>query len=148
MSCTEGNITIDGKEVSYRFCNQLIMYLTQKSHIFSENFWDNVSIFDSFNKDVLENDNKYIPSNKVDTLLKSENNNELSGGEKQVVNYLRAVISERDILLLDEPFSAMDKVMEDYVCNKLLEMKDKTIIMITHNVEKDFLDKFDEVIYM
>lgn len=124
------------------------MYLTQKSHIFSENFWDNVSIFDSFNKDVLENDNKYIPSNKVDTLLKSENNNELSGGEKQVVNYLRAVISERDILLLDEPFSAMDKVMEDYVCNKLLEMKDKTIIMITHNVEKDFLDKFDEVIYM
>lgn len=148
LSCTEGNITIDGKEVSYRFCNQLIMYLTQKSHIFSENFWDNVSIFDSFNKDVLENDNKYIPSNKVDTLLKSENNNELSGGEKQVVNYLRAVISERDILLLDEPFSAMDKVMEDYVCNKLLEMKDKTIIMITHNVEKDFLDKFDEVIYM
>lgn len=124
------------------------MYLTQKSHIFSENFWDNVSIFDSFNKDVLENDNKYIPSNKVDTLLKSENNNELSGGEKQVVNYLRAVISARDILLLDEPFSAMDKVMEDYVCNKLLEMKDKTIIMITHNVEKDFLDKFDEVIYM
>lgn len=124
------------------------MYLTQKSHIFSENFWDNVSIFDSFNKDVLENDNKYIPSNKVDTLLNSENNNELSGGEKQVVNYLRAVISARDILLLDEPFSAMDKVMEDYVCNKLLEMKDKTIIMITHNVEKDFLDKFDEVIYM
>ena len=148
LPCTEGNITIDGKEVSYRFCNQLIMYLTQKSHIFSENFWDNVSIFDSFNKDVLENDNKYIPSNKVDTLLNSENNNELSGGEKQVVNYLRAVISARDILLLDEPFSAMDKVMEDYVCNKLLEMKDKTIIMITHNVEKDFLDKFDEVIYM
>lgn len=148
LSCTEGNITIDGKEVSYRFCNQLIMYLTQKSHIFSENFWDNVSIFDSFNKNILENDNKYIPSNKVDTLLKSENNNELSGGEKQVVNYLRAVISGRDILLLDEPFSAMDKVMEDYVCNKLLEMKDKTIIMITHNVEKDFLDKFDEVIYM
>ena len=38
--------------------------------------------------------------------------------------------------------------MEKYVCSKLLEMEDKTIIMITHNVEKDFLDKFDNIIYI
>ncbi|WP_459541917.1 ABC transporter ATP-binding protein, partial [Parvimonas micra] len=148
LSCTDGRITIDDREVSYRFCNQLIMYLTQKSHIFSENFWDNVSIFDSFDKTVLERDNRYIPQNKVDILLKSKNNNELSGGEKQLVNYLRAILSGKEILLLDEPFSAMDKNMEKYVCSKLLEMEDKTIIMITHNVEKDFLDKFDNIIYI
>ena len=148
LSCTGGRITIDDREVSYRFCNQLIMYLTQKSHIFSENFWDNVTIFDSFDKTVLERDNRYIPQNKVDILLKSKNNNELSGGEKQLVNYLRAILSGKEILLLDEPFSAMDKSMEKYVCSKLLEMEDKTIIMITHNVEKDFLDKFDNIIYI
>jgi len=107
LSCTGGRITIDDREVSYRFCNQLIIYLTQKSHIFSENFWDNVSIFDSFDKTVLERDNRYIPHNKVDILLKSKNNNELSGGEKQLVNYLRAILSGKEILLLDEPFSAM-----------------------------------------
>ena len=148
FSCTDGSITIDDREVSYRFCNQLIMYLTQKSHIFSESFWDNVTIFDSFDKTVLERDNRYIPQNKVDILLKSKNNNELSGGEKQLVNYLRAILSGKEILLLDEPFSAMDKNMEKYVCSKLLEMEDKTIIMITHNVEKDFLDKFDNIIYI
>ncbi|EGV09833.1 ABC transporter, ATP-binding protein [Parvimonas sp. oral taxon 393 str. F0440] len=126
----------------------MIMYLTQKSHIFSENFWDNVSIFDSFDKTILEMDNRYIPRNKVDILLKSKNNNELSGGEKQLVNYLRAILSGKEILLLDEPFSAMDKNMEKYVCSKLLEMEDKTIIMITHNVEKDFLDNFDDIIYI
>lgn len=38
--------------------------------------------------------------------------------------------------------------MEKYVCNKLLEMEDKTIIMITHNVEKDFLDNCDDIIYI
>lgn len=148
LICTEGNITIDDRKVSYRFCNQLIMYLTQKSHIFSTNFWNNVSIWGSFYKTILEKGDKYIPENKVEILLKSENNNELSGGEKQLVNYLRAVLSGREILLLDEPFSAMDKAMENYVCNRLLEMKDKTIIMITHNVEKEFLDKFDHIIYM
>ena len=72
----------------------------------------------------------------------------LSGGEKQLVNYLRAILSGKEILLLDEPFSAMDKNMEKYVCSKLLEMEDKTIIMITHNVEKDFLDNFDDIIYI
>ncbi|MCI5997322.1 MAG: ABC transporter ATP-binding protein [Peptoniphilaceae bacterium] len=148
ITCTGGSITIDDRKVSYRFCNQLIMYLTQKSHIFSTNFWNNVSIWGSFDKTILEKGDKYIPENKVEILLKSENNNELSGGEKQLVNYLRAVLSGREILLLDEPFSAMDKAMENYVCNRLLEMKDKTIIMITHNVEKEFLDKFDHIIYM
>lgn len=107
-----------------------------------------LSLWGSFDKTILEKDDKYIPENKVEILLKSENNNELSGGEKQLVNYLRAVLSGREILLLDEPFSAMDKAMENYVCNRLLEMKDKTIIMITHNVEKEFLDKFDHIIYM
>ncbi len=120
----------------------------KEQHIFSTNFWNNVSIWGSFDKTILEKGDKYIPENKVEILLKSENNNELSGGEKQLVNYLRAVLSGREILLLDEPFSAMDKAMENYVCNRLLEMKDKTIIMITHNVEKEFLDKFDHIIYM
>ncbi|WP_314720450.1 hypothetical protein [Parvimonas micra] len=61
---------------------------------------------------------------------------------------MRAILSGKEILLLDEPFSAMDKNMEKYVCNKLLEMEDKTIIMITHNVEKDFLDNCDDIIYI
>lgn len=148
LSCTSGSITIDKREVSYRFSNQLIMYLTQKSHIFSEDFWNNISIFESFDKTILEKDNKYIPKNKFDILLETEDSSKLSGGEKQLVNYLRAILSKREILLLDEPFSQMDKIMEEYVCDKLLKMEDKTIIMVTHNTKEEFLKKFDYVIYM
>lgn len=148
LSLTNGYITIDKRNVSYRVCNQVIMYLTQKSHIFSENFFDNVTIFNSFDKTILEKNNKYVPKNMLDILLKSKNNTKLSGGEKQLVNYLRLVLSKKEILLLDEPFSQMDKTTEEYICDKLLKMEDKTIIMVTHNVKKEFLNKFDDVIYM
>lgn len=62
---------------------------------------------------------------------------ELSGGMRQRVSFLRATLSGSDILLLDEPFSALDALTKLFMQEWLLERWErdkKTILFITHDI--------------
>ena len=60
---------------------------------------------------------------------------ELSGGMKQRVSIARAIAYEPDVLLLDEPFKALDEEMKKSVAEYLFSaMKGKTVIMVTHDL--------------
>ena len=58
------------------------------------------------------------------------------------------VLFEQKIFVLDEPFSATDKKRELIATNMLLEQKENTVIMVTHNTTQEFLAQFDEVLTM
>ncbi len=64
---------------------------------------------------------------------------ELSGGMRQRVAIARALAPRPDILLLDEPFGALDaqtkRVMQDFLLEIWRELK-TTIVMVTHDVEE------------
>lgn len=64
---------------------------------------------------------------------------ELSGGMKKRVAFLRTVLCDRDILLLDEPFGALDVItrneMQDWLIN-LKKSLNKTIILVTHDMDE------------
>lgn len=66
----------------------------------------------------------------------------LSGGEKRRVAILRALLSEYDILLLDEPFTGLDEDNKQLVMEYLKEVTiDKTVILVTHNLsEAEYLN--------
>src|SRR5699024_5400284 len=91
--------------------------------------------------------NKNNNLEQVDKLLKEfglsgyEDNYpfELSGGMRQRVSFLRATLSGSDILLLDEPFSALDAMTKLYMQEWLLRQwakQQSTILFITHDIEE------------
>ncbi|WP_072682370.1 ATP-binding cassette domain-containing protein [Arcobacter sp. LA11] len=73
--------------------------------------------------------------------IKSHN---LSGGQKQRVAIARALYEEKNILLADEPISALDEFLSKKVVNKLTTSFD-TVICTLHNVDLA-LENFDRVI--
>ena len=74
----------------------------------------------------------------------------LSGGQKQRVGLARAAYQNADIVLLDDPLSAVDAHVAKHLFEKLLGptglLKNKTRILVTHNL--GFLHKMDSILVM
>lgn len=65
--------------------------------------------------------------------------NELSGGMQQRAAICRALVTDPSILLMDEPFGALDEFTRDKLNTELLEIfrkTNKTIVFITHNIHE------------
>jgi ABC-type nitrate/sulfonate/bicarbonate transport system ATPase subunit len=67
---------------------------------------------------------------------------QLSGGMRQRVSFLRTLMAEKDVLLLDEPFGALDSItrgqMQEWLLNALGDVP-RTVLLVTHDVEEALL---------
>ncbi|MBE6064498.1 glycine betaine/L-proline ABC transporter ATP-binding protein [Clostridium sporogenes] len=148
---TEGRVIVDGKDITKLDKKSLRKLRKEKFAMVFQNF----GLFP--HRTILENTMLGIETHKGMTkdekIQKStkaleqvglsgwENKypNELSGGMQQRVGIARALAVESDILLMDEPFSALDplirKEMQDLLLD-LYENMNKTIIFITHDLDE------------
>lgn len=128
----------------YKFKKDITFsYMLQTDCLFNWiNIFDNCKIGLDIKKD---KDPKKI--DKINELLKIYNLEEfknkkpssLSGGMKQRVALIRTLATNPDILLLDEPFSALDYQTRLAISNdvyKMIKKEKKTVIMVTHDISE------------
>ncbi|KUK86054.1 MAG: Glycine betaine/L-proline ABC transporter, ATPase subunit [Synergistales bacterium 58_81] len=75
---------------------------------------------------------------------------QLSGGQKQRIGVLRALAADPGVILMDEPFGALDPISREGLQNEFLELQKavkKTIIFVTHDME-EALRMADKVVIM
>ncbi|KAL3847028.1 hypothetical protein ACJMK2_017964 [Sinanodonta woodiana] len=72
----------------------------------------------------------------------------LSGGQKQRVSLARAVYSDRDIYLLDDPLSAVDTHIGSHIFSECIKkvLKGKTVLLVTHQLQ--YLNKCDNIMFI
>ncbi|MGH2595205.1 MAG: ABC transporter ATP-binding protein [Actinomycetota bacterium] len=67
---------------------------------------------------------------------------QLSGGMRQRVSFLRTLMADKDVLLLDEPFGALDSItraqMQEWLLRALGDVP-RTVLLVTHDVEEALL---------
>lgn len=136
-----GKILLDDKELINPFSH--ISYMLQKDLLINhKTVFDNISlplILKKENKDkIREKVNKYLKIFSLDH-LKDKYPKELSGGQKQRVALLRTYLCDKEIILLDEPFSALDSLTRENIRNWFIEIKEKlklSAILVTHDIDE------------
>jgi osmoprotectant transport system ATP-binding protein len=146
---TGGKILIDGKNIMEQPPEQLrrgIGYVLQNNGLFPHyTVAENIAIVPQ----LLKWDSKRIGkriNELIEKLHLSKDQlraypNELSGGQQQRVGLARALVADPPLLLMDEPFGALDNVTRSKIhaeFKALDELKRKTIIMVTHDVQEAF----------
>lgn len=111
--------------------NSTLKFENSKQMIDKLKFYLNLFNLKKFTKD------KFF-TNSINSSIKN-----MSGGEKQRIGIIRALLYEPDLILLDEPTSSLDKINEKKVYEYLRKIKKNKIIVITShkNENKKYFDK-------
>lgn len=145
---TEGTIWINGKRVSDYNIHELrwsIGYVLQQIALFPHmTIEENIAIVPELKKW-----SKTKIQKRVDELLelvglepekyRQRKPKELSGGEQQRVGVIRALAADPEIILMDEPFSALDPISRTKLQDDLLDMQrkiQKTIVFVSHDMQE------------
>uniref|UniRef100_A0A8C9STI9 ATP binding cassette subfamily C member 12 n=1 Tax=Scleropages formosus TaxID=113540 RepID=A0A8C9STI9_SCLFO len=145
MYLHHGSVMIDGT----------FAYVSQQAWIFHGTLRDNILMGEPFDKErysraikacSLQPDLDILPCGDMTEI--GERGLNLSGGQKQRISLARAVYSNKDIYLLDDPLSAVDahvgKHIFEYCIKK--ELKGKSIVLVTHQLQ--YLEFCDEVVLL
>lgn len=136
-----GRVSLDGKAINYE--NENIGYMLQKDHLFEwRTVYENVILGLEIRRDKSPEKRKRV----LDLLtkyglyeFKDSYPSSLSGGMRQRVALIRTLAMSPRILLLDEPFSALDYVTRLSVQNdvyKIIRSEGITALLISHDISE------------
>lgn len=138
-----GNVRVDGKHQKKKlFKTGKVAYLPQ--HQLLPNYISLKEAFNVFDVDWISFVN-FFPSFKVHEIQKVKN---LSTGELRVIETYLILNSNKDIILLDEPFSFIAPIYVDRIKTILQEKKMKSVIVITDHYYNDILEVSDTIYFI
>jgi osmoprotectant transport system ATP-binding protein len=145
---SEGQILVDGHNVMEQDPVELrrnIGYVIQQIGLFPHmTIEDNIAVVPQ-----LKGWDKQRTGKRIDELLtmvglepsefRERYPRELSGGQRQRVGVARALAADPPVMLMDEPFGAIDPITRDHLQNEFLRLQkriNKTIVFVTHDIDE------------
>lgn len=152
----EGNIFIDNiniKNIETNYLRNNIIYVSQESNLFDKNIYENL-FYGCNSKDSINKFNEIMKFENIKKLLSNLNFNNkvgfagenISGGQRKIINVINGLLMESKILILDEPTNGLDKELKEDLIKVIKYFKKyiKCIIIISH--DKDIYPIFDRKI--
>ena len=153
-----GNILIDAKDLNQYTLETVrskIGVILQDVFLFADTIFNNITLY---NKDItMENVENAAKELEIHDFINSlpggysfnvsERGDTLSAGQKQLIAFLRVLVNNPDILILDEATSSIDSYSEELIKNATKKItKGKTSIIIAHRLST--IESADKIIYM
>lgn len=145
---TKGKILIDGKnieEIDKTELRRSIGYVIQQMGLFPHmTVKENIELIQKLEKkdpkEIEENTNRLMEIMDLDgDLYLNKYPSDLSGGQQQRVGVARALANNPKVILMDEPFSALDPITRSNLQDELVELHRKmntTIVFVTHDMDE------------
>ncbi|EAW82713.1 ATP binding cassette subfamily C member 12 [Homo sapiens] len=135
--------------------NGTLAYVSQQAWIFHGNVRENILFGEKYDHQRyqhtvrvcgLQKDLSNLPYGDLTEI--GERGLNLSGGQRQRISLARAVYSDRQLYLLDDPLSAVDAHVGKHVFEECIKktLRGKTVVLVTHQLQ--FLESCDEVILL
>ena len=156
--CQSGTISIDQENIknySSSEIDEIMTIMNQNVYMMNDTLKNNITLLnDNYDEQELKkvisicglNDLVQRLPNKENELIIEDGNN-FSGGEKQRIALARTIIRKTPILLLDEFSSALDETNSIDIERIILEMKEITLINVSHKINSINLAQYDSVLY-
>lgn len=147
---TKGTIWLDDKRISDYPIHELrwqIGYVLQQIALFPHmTIEENIAVVPELigwkKKKIRERVTELLEMVGLDPeIYRKRKPSELSGGQQQRIGVVRALAADPDILLMDEPFSALDPISRVKLQDDLLDLQNriqKTIVFVTHDLQEAF----------
>nr|XP_023492684.1 multidrug resistance-associated protein 9 isoform X5 [Equus caballus] len=145
MQLRQGTVAVNGT----------LAYVSQQAWIFHGNVRENILFGEKYDHQryqhtvrvcALQEDLSSLPYGDLTEI--GERGLNLSGGQKQRISLARAIYSNHEIYLLDDPLSAVDAHVGKHVFEECIKktLRGKTIVLVTHQLQ--LLESCDEVILL
>ncbi len=144
---TRGSIVLDGQDTGRMDPAELrrgIGYVIQHAGLFPhrtvlENIGTVPRLLGWDKKAVKDRSHDLLERVGLDPHLGDRYPSQLSGGQQQRVGVARALAADPPVMLMDEPFSAVDPIVRDQLQDEFLRLQDemgKTIVFVTHDIDE------------
>lgn len=144
---------VKSNDVSCEYVYSNISYTPQNVFIFNGSIRDNIDLLHCYDDDRV---NHIVDVAKLNKLIMSKDlgiesiiNEEVfkvSGGERSRLGLARALISNKNIIIIDEILSALDSTNAYNIENDILGINNKMIIHIAHKSNKELMCKYDYIL--
>jgi ATP-binding cassette subfamily C protein len=152
---TEGSITIDGNQLNDIRKEPYFSHIAnieQNVFLFEDTLRNNLTLYKPYtDEEITEAIRRAGLSDFVSQLPKGlntmiyDNGKNISGGERSRIAIARGLLNKADIVFLDEAFANLDSSNVTAIEKSILDLKEVTIINVSHVIIKEHLPLYDQV---